>query len=129
MSGPLSAGARSGAAEARVLELLEAIVRELHGLRADLTRDPPRRALRRVDRDRLQRLLPAIVGVQGSEEFTVADILEQPAVRVVTRGLTAPQVGRLLHRARQMPIDRLLVEKTGRELHRGLWRVVEVVPT
>jgi hypothetical protein len=128
----MSASARSGDVEAHVLELLEAIAHDLHGLRADLAdlaRDRHRRSLSRVDRDRLQHLLPAIVGVMGSDSFTVAEILDEPGVRVATSGLTAPQVGRLLHRARNLPIERLMVEKTGTELHRGLCRVVEVVPT
>lgn len=107
-----------------MLALLQQIADKLDAIYAALT-TPKAAPLRRVDRDRLARLLPAIAGALGSEVFTVNELLEHRPVRLVLDGLDARSVGRLLHRATGVPVDGYLVERVGAELHRALWRVVQ----
>lgn len=104
--------------------LLEVLIAEVRGLRADLVRDHcPPRGLSRADRERLSRVLPAIAGAVGGEPFTVAEALEQPAVRVVAAGLAPAALGRLLQRARGLPLYGYVVESDATELHRRVWRL------
>lgn len=112
----------------QLVALLEMLIGEVRGLRADLVRD--RRSphgLSRADRDRLSRLLPAIGGSFGSEPFTVAEALEQPAVRVVAGGLSPSAFGQLLQRARGVPLYGYVVESDATELHRRVWRLKATV--
>jgi hypothetical protein len=118
----------------RIVDLLRELVAGQHAIVAELralrTATPLRRPspLTRRDRARLERLLPAVAGVKGSEKFTVDDVITLPAVRVVVGRLTARHVGRLLRRAVGVAIDGLTVERTDeKELNRVLWRVVAVV--
>jgi hypothetical protein len=99
-------------------ELLEhrALLRQL------LERRPT--PLSAADRDRLARVLPAIVGAFGSEPFTSRDLLADAAVRLTVRPMTAKQIGKLLARAAGVPIEGLIVERDGAELKACLWRVV-----
>jgi hypothetical protein len=133
---PDLAGARP-AAHARVTgsepvspieALLRELVTEVKGLRADLTRDGRRSHLTRADRDRLAQILPAIAGALGSEPFASRDLSDaSPGLRVVLRGLSVKQIGRLLSRAEGVPIDGWLVERCGIEINVALWRVVATV--
>jgi hypothetical protein len=90
-----------------------------------------RRPLTRADRVILGRLLPAIAGALGSEPFVTRDLFdgEMPALRLVTRGLTPRQAGRLFGRAerRRQAIDGYIVQRDGSELHAALWRIVRAI--
>jgi hypothetical protein len=128
----LEKNADSGRAEA--LELLTTILAELRGMRADLRSNVTHvqhlpTSLSRTDQARLARLLPAIAGALGSEEFTSRDLAchSAPALRLVLRGLSAKSIGRLLARADGVPtIDGWVVERRGVEINVALWRVVAV---
>ncbi len=84
-------------------------------------RRPP---LSREDRDQLARMLPAIVGAWGSEPFASRELATDAGVRVVLRGLSIKQVGKLLARGAGIPIDGLMVERAGHEINVCLWRVM-----
>jgi hypothetical protein len=107
--------------------LLRELVAEVRGLRSDLTRRPVP-SLSREDRARLSRLLPAIGATLGSELFNSAELHEHgsPALRLVRAGLNAKQLGRLLRRAANTPIDGYMVLHEGTEAGAALWRVVQV---
>lgn len=109
------------------IDLLRQILTEIRGLRADLA-PTGRRSLSREDRARLARLLPAIAGTLGSELFLTADVCEHDAaaLRLVRANLNAKQLGRLLRRAVNTPIDGYLVLHEGTEAGAVLWRVVQV---
>jgi hypothetical protein len=114
-----------------VADLLRELVWEVRGLRADLTvrREPARHALSRADLALLGRLLPAWAGTHGSDEqLTSRDLAADPApaMRLVLRGLSVKQIGRLLARADGIPIGGYLVERCGIEINVTLWRVVAV---
>ncbi len=78
----------------------------------------------REDKDRLCKILPAVVGAWGSEPFASRDLATDPGVRVVLKGLSPKQIGRLLSRAVGIPIDGLVVERAGTEINVCLWRVM-----
>jgi hypothetical protein len=83
--------------------------------------------LTRADRDRLARMLPAVMGVFGSEErFSSRDLAEdtRPAVRLVVRGLSVKKISKLFGRADGIPINGLMVQKQGEEFQVAVWRVV-----
>jgi hypothetical protein len=115
-----------------MVDLLVELVAEVRGLREDLkTSDRPvigSSSLSRADRARLARLLPAIGGALGSEEFTSRDLgcHSSSGLRLVLRGLSVKQIGRLLARADGLAIDGWLVERRGIEINVALWRVVAV---
>lgn len=114
--------------DAPVVALLETLIAEVRGLRADLARERrPRQALRRADVARLSRLLPAIVGAIGSDPFTVNEVLELPAVRAVAADLAASACGQLLQRARGRAIGGLVVIADSLELNRRVWRIEATV--
>jgi hypothetical protein len=109
-----------------LVDALHALTSAVRELQADLR---PRRAgtLARADRRVLSAVLPALVGVVGSEPFTVSEALEHDAVRLVVGARTAIQMGRLLRRATGVVIDGLVIERVGDEARRVLWRVVETI--
>jgi hypothetical protein len=112
-----------------VVDLLRELVEQVKGLRADLSRDRrPSLTLTRADRALLARLLPAIGGALGSDLFTARELLkhDSAALRLVTVGLNAKQLGRLLKRGEGHVIDGYLIQREGLELHAVLWRVVRV---
>jgi len=117
--------------DAGVIEaLLRELVAEVRGLRADLAarRSAPA-ALNRADRARLARMLPAIAGVYGSDRFAARDLVDAdapPALRLVTRGLTAQPLGSLFSRGAGVVIDGFVLERAGNELHATLWQVFRV---
>jgi hypothetical protein len=125
------------AVEADVRELLRDILAELRGLRADFAAKigtivpvlPARESLSRADLELLGRLLPAIGGALGSEQFTSRDLAAHsaPGLRLVLRGLSVKQIGRLLARADGIAIDGWVVERCGIEINVALWRVVASV--
>jgi hypothetical protein len=105
--------------------LVAELVTEVRGLRSDLRRDRPVSTLSRDDRALLARVLPAIAGARGSEPFASRDLAEDvPALRVVLRGLSVKSIGRLLSRAKGIPIDGWIVERYGTEINVVLWRVL-----
>jgi hypothetical protein len=109
--------------------VLTEILEELRRIRQVLERDRRPSTLTRVDRAALGRLLPVLGAEFGSEAFTASEVLETdaPALRLVTSGVSAKQLGRLLLRAIGVPLDGLVVERAGVELHRTLWRIVATV--
>ena len=111
--------------DVEVVALLRAILDELRAARADWDRRGAR-PLSRADHEQLRRLLPAIAGALGSDEFTVAEALGQPGVRAVTH-LAAPALGQLLKRAAGVPVAGYVVQCGTKELHRRLWRVEALV--
>ena len=97
-------------------------------LDALLERQRPESSLSRADRETLEKLLPAIVGALGSEPFASRDLPEASAgVRLVLRGLSVKQIGRLLARAEGVPIDGFVVQRDGVEINVQLWRVLASV--
>jgi hypothetical protein len=116
--------ATSSPVEALLRELVEGQRRIVQLLERDRRPSP----LSRGDRTILARLLPAIGGALGSEEFTSRDLACHSAsgLRLVLRRLSAKSIGRLLARADGVPIDGWLVERCGVEINVALWRVVAV---
>lgn len=115
--------------EARVEELLEAQLDLLRQLLQAVTQ-PARgvSTLSRGDRERVARILPAVAGALGSEPFASRDLAaDVPALRVVLRGLSVKQIGRLLSRAEGVPIDGWILERCGKEINVALWRVLATV--
>ena len=112
------------------MQLLRALVAEVQGLRADLRDHGSRRtatpALSRADRARLARMLPAIAGVYGPDTFSSRDLAEDTAaaVRLVVRGLSVKQIGKLCARANGIPIHGLMVRKQDKECQVTLWQIV-----
>lgn len=107
--------------------LLEQLVAEVRGLRADLARDRrPLSHLSRDDRERLARILPAVGGALGSDLFTARELVEHrsPALRVALHALNAKQLGRLLQRAEGRPLGAFIVQRDGVEVGAVLWRLV-----
>jgi hypothetical protein len=103
------------------------VLDELRAIRAALERPREVSPMTRADRTKLAALLPALAGALGSEPFASRDLVADdaaPALRVVLKGLTVKQIGRLLARAEGMPINRLMVERYGVEINVMLWRVV-----
>jgi hypothetical protein len=108
---------------------LEAVVRELveevRALRLD--RVHVHEELSRADRALLSRLLPAVAGAHGSDPVTARELVDADAaaaVRVVTRGRNARQLGRLFQRAEGQVVDGFVVARAGVELGVVLWRVL-----
>ena len=89
-------------------------------------RDRARRVLTRADQARLEVLLPAIGGAQGSAWWTVHEVTALAVVQLVLDGLNVHQLGRLLRRAEAngQPLAGLLVERGGTEARRVQWRIV-----
>lgn len=115
--------------ESLLVPLVEILIDEVRGLRADLRRDRPTTStLSRGDRERMAAILPAAAGVLGSEQFNSADICEsdEPALRLVSKGLNSRQLGRLLRRAAGRPIDGYMVQREGSAAGVALWRIFEV---
>lgn len=111
----------------RLNELLDGQRQILERLEHQQRTTPP--PLCRADLARLTRLLPAIAGALGSEDFTSRDLVEHaaPGLQLVLRGLSAKQVGRLLARAAGVEVGGWVVERRGLEINVGLWRVVAAV--
>jgi hypothetical protein len=109
-------------------KLLETVIEELRGLRADIARRVRPDRLTRADRARLARILPAVGGVFGSELFAVRELLTNPApaLRVALDGENAKALGRLFYRAAGTTCDRYAIRAEGRELNVTLWRVPQV---
>jgi hypothetical protein len=117
---------RAGTTEADSVALLRELVAEVRALRRAIERQTPARSLTRGDRVHLAAILPAVAGVQGSELFTARELLEDdaPALRLVLAGLSAKQIGRLLHRAEGRAFDGYTVQRDGSEAGASLWRVL-----
>ena len=123
----LAAVPRPTAMPDSVEALLRELVVEVRGLRADLAPRRPVSALSREDRTRLARMLPALLGVFGSEElFSSRDLAEdaRPALRLVVRGLSVKKISKLFARAEGIPINGLMVQKQGEEFQVAQWRIV-----
>jgi hypothetical protein len=90
-------------------------------------RPPLAAALSRADREVLERLLPATAAVFGqSEPFTSRELVRHPSpgLRVLRRGLSTKQIGRLFMRADRVAVGGFCVQAVGTELNVNLWRVV-----
>jgi hypothetical protein len=88
----------------------------------------PRARLSRDDVAMLRRLLPAVVGAFGSEEFFAADLVDgtNHGVRLVCGGRSVRSLGKLLRRSVGVPVDDYLVERLGLERGVGVvrWRIL-----
>jgi hypothetical protein len=109
-------------------DLLRELIAEVRGLREDMRAGRVGPSLSRADRLLLAKMLPAIGGVFGSELFNSAEVCEHDAaaLRLVCRGLTVKQFGRLLRRGAGTPINGYAIEREGTEAGAVLWRVVKV---
>ena len=87
-----------------------------------------KRSISRADRKRLERLLPAIAGLVGPDEFLACDVAEADDVglQLVAAGLNARQVGRLLLRAVGLPIGGYVVVRLGEHAGAVLWKIEQV---
>ena len=104
---------------------LEDLMREVLRLRSLVERLlETRRPLSREDMDRLGTILPAVAGAWESESFASRDLATNAGVRVVLRGLSIKQVGKLLSRGAGIPINGLMIERAGHEINVNLWRIV-----
>ena len=86
--------------------------------------------LSRADHEALTRLLPAVAGALGSELFLVREVLASAdaGLRLVTAGTSGRALGRLLMRAKDIPIGGFVVTHEGEELGSHLWRVTRTIP-
>lgn len=84
--------------------------------------------LSRGDRAVLAKMLPAIAGVYGSETFSARDLSEddRPAVRLVVKGRSVKQIGKLLSRADGIGMGGLMLQRQGLEFQVTTWRIVAV---
>jgi hypothetical protein len=103
---------------------LAALTARVAVLEAERVPRGPQHRLRRADRARLVKLLPAIIGALGSEAFFVADLFDEPAVCLVLEALRPAQVGQLFERANGVPVEGFVVLWSGRKLQRVEWRVL-----
>jgi hypothetical protein len=80
------------------------------------------------DIEQLARLLPALAGKYGSENFTTTEGLMDPAIKAIAG--SSQSAGLLLARALgdKAVIGGLAVESIGREHNRRLWKVVACLP-
>jgi hypothetical protein len=106
-------------------DALQARVAVLERLQAQ----PARPQLSRADRQRLGRVLPAVAGVLGSEWFLSREVVQSgnPALRLVTHGLTPKSLGRLLRRATDQPVGGFVVRRAATERGAVLWCVEQIV--
>lgn len=73
------------------------------------------------------RLLPALAGALGSEEFAAADALEYRAIRVVVGDMSAKVLGRFLGRVQGTTVAGWRVQRAGEINKTVLWRVFSSV--
>ena len=100
----------------------------------DLMRSRPRgsdadpRALTAADRATVGDMLPAIAGAYGDALFTAHDLCtdENPAVRLVVKGLSPKRLGKLLARAEGVPLAGLAIERGDKSINVWQWRIVAV---
>jgi hypothetical protein len=85
-----------------------------------------RSTLSRVDAEALSRVLPAIVGVLGSDGFLAREAVRFDAVQLVVPGWKAERLGRLLKTATGIVVDGLMVQRIGEEAHAIVWQIVGV---
>ena len=107
----------------------QAVLTELRAIRVALERQRrPVATLSRDDRALLARLLPTAGGVLGSELFVARELCESESaeLQVVTRGLNARQIGRVLQRGEGQVIDGYVIQREGVEQHAVLWRILQV---
>ena len=105
------------------------LLAEMRALRLAVERQQQgQRSVRRADRAVLERLLPVIAAVHGSEEFLSADLVEAdaPGLRLVCAGISARSMGRLLRRTAGNPVGGYMVERLGLVAGVAIWRVVAV---
>lgn len=110
---------RHGSELRRIRERLEAIERQSR-----------RRTLKPGDRERLATWLPPIVGVRGSDLFTVGELFEssEASLRLITADTTPQAMGCVFRRAIGHVIRGLTVQRDGAEGHAVLWRIVAASP-
>ena len=109
-----------------LVEYLAAILAKLDRIETRQDRIETRlEAIRPQRDDEFRRLIPALIGVVGSEPFAAADALEYPAVRAVgSRRVSPESLGKLLGSAVGRVIGGHRIERCGR----SLWRIVQIIP-
>jgi hypothetical protein len=104
-----------------------ALAREVAELRRRMDVYEQRAGLSAADVERLTKILPAISGLIGSNEFMVRDVMTARSIAMVFEGLSARSLGRLFRRAERRPIDGLIVEQYAEEAGQVLWTVREII--
>ena len=113
-------------------DAIEALLRELVDGQRQIIRllkrqqQRPTSTLSREDRSTLARLLPAIGGVYGSDQFSSRDLAEdtRPAVRLVVRGWSVKRISKLFARADGISSNGLMVQKQGVKFQVTVWQIV-----
>ena len=102
------------------------VLRELRQIRHLLEQRRRPSALSREDREMLKRILPVLGATFGGDTFSSRDAIESEAsgLRLVLRGVSVKQLGKLLARAVDVLIDGLMVRKQGVECHVTAWQIV-----
>lgn len=109
------------------------VLAELAALRARVDaverRLSPGADLRREDRAALERILPALAGALGSENFLASEAVtsDNPALVLVLEGMHARRLGKLLRRGDGVPVAGYVVHARGRETGAVLWEVLRVL--
>lgn len=111
--------------ESAILDALRELVALNRAILAALEKQQRPSHLTREDRGRLAAILPALVGVKGTDWFTARELIQDrsPALRLVLDELNAVKLGRLLQRAEGAIVDGYGVERGGLEVGAILWRV------
>ena len=113
----------------QVVTLLETLIAEVRGLRADLARDRrPRRALSRADVDRLSRLLPAIAGAVGQRAVhRRGSFSSSPRCASWRPAWPRRRSGNCCSARVASRSHGYVVESDATELHRRVWRLEATV--
>ncbi len=84
------------------------------------------RALSRSDRERLAKILPVLGAVFGDQLFTSREVTDSraPGLRLVCKGVSVKQLGKLFRRAEGQPIGRLTVVRVSIEAGAIVWKVL-----
>jgi hypothetical protein len=85
--------------------------------------------LSQADQHKLAAILPAVLGLLGSENFLVRELFrtDAAALRLVLGSCSAKSVGRLLRRAGGVPVNGLVVLRVGTQDGSALWAIEKVL--
>jgi len=108
-----------------MIELLECLLAEVRGLRADRA-ETSACTPSAGGRAQLAIILPVWASSIGSRSIRASEALRDVNVALVAGAMTAATLGSLLRNAQGTPIGKYVVENVSTESGRRLWRVVEV---